>query len=115
MLFNSFSFAIFLPLAFGIYCLMTHTPQGYRGGVRPDSASAAFGAFDQLDSFGIPAATSLIFGLAAVAFCLNLSCWPCRGGEVGESAMGWLFSAEHGDSRKEARMLGPNVEAVSRE
>ena len=32
MLFNSLSFAIFLPFVFGIYCLMTHTPQGYRGG-----------------------------------------------------------------------------------
>ena len=31
MLFNSLSFAIFLPLAFGICGLMTHTPQGYRG------------------------------------------------------------------------------------
>ena len=32
MLFNSFSFATFLPLVFGIYWLMTYTPQGYRGG-----------------------------------------------------------------------------------
>ena len=32
MLFNSLSFAIFLPFVFGLYWLMTHTPQGYMGG-----------------------------------------------------------------------------------
>jgi hypothetical protein len=46
MLFNSLSFAIFLPFVFGIYWLMAYTPQGYWG-VRPDSALAAFGVADR--------------------------------------------------------------------
>jgi hypothetical protein len=115
MPFNSLFFAIFLPLVFGLCGLMAHTPQGYRGGVRPDLAPAAFGAFDQLDPFEIQTATSLsLLGFAAVAFCrrlafdcrvehgehkdlyalyvlhgLNangLSYLPCRGGEGGENA-----------------------------
>ena len=48
MLFNSLSFAIFLSLAVGLCGLTTHTPQGYRGGVRPDSVTAAVGALPQL-------------------------------------------------------------------
>ena len=71
----------------GLCGLMAYTPQGYRGGVRPDSAPAAFGALDRAAFVEIQTATSLIFlGFAAVAFCLDLSCLPCRGGEVGESA-----------------------------
>ena len=32
MLFNSLSFAIFLPLVFGLCGLTAHTPRGYKGG-----------------------------------------------------------------------------------
>ena len=86
MLFNSLSFAIFLPLAFVACGLTTYTPQGYRG-VRPDSAPIAFGAFDRLDSFEIPTATSLsLLGFAAVASCLDLGCLPRRGVEIVERA-----------------------------
>ena len=87
MLFDSLSFAIFLPLAFVACGLTTYTPQGYRGGVRPDSAPIAFGAFDRLDSFEIPTATSLsLLGFAAVASCLDLGCLTRRGVEIVERA-----------------------------
>ncbi len=74
MLFNSLAFAIFFPLAFVVCGLTAHTPQGYRRGVRPDSAPAALGVFDRIDSSEIPPATSLSsLGLAAVAFCCRLA------------------------------------------
>ncbi len=41
MLFNSLSFAIFLPLVVGLCCLTTDTPQGYRGGVNTSSGAAS--------------------------------------------------------------------------
>ena len=102
MLFNSLSFAIFLPLAFVACGLTTYTPQGYRGGVRPDSAPIAFGAFDRLDSFEIPTATSLsLLGFAAVASCLDLGCLPRRGVEIVERArLGEVTQSPNLDSRR---------------
>ena len=93
MLFNSFSFVTFLPLAFVACGLMAHTPQGYRGGVRADSSPAAFGALDRIAFAEIPTATSLIFGFATVAFCRCGSPLLSPNTEYGVSRRLWKFAS----------------------